>query len=319
MLMGFARSAWYFKHRALYTYGLPDLEMFNSKELRRLKHYFYGTTYLSLLFCLLRGQTRTREEKKTFTNLAALAYFFDDLVDDFRKKDDSGNTWSNNPELFGKIADNRGLSLHFLDNIYNTLAPEHKTEFVSYMHEVFNAETTGRQQAGLQLSEDELYQLTVNKGGYSVLMFRRVLAHPMNEAEKTAWMELGGFIQLCDDIYDLWFDAQDDTHTLTTHFAATNELEELILYFNMQQEKVKQALGATNFSTWQVRTCYSGVKYLSHVTEVCLQHYIHLLAIHTSLPVENRKIIVVDMERRTNRIASIVCILKGLVEQPIRS
>ena len=58
--LAFTRAAWYFKTRALNALALPHAEALKSKEKRRLQHYFYGTTYLSVVFCMVRNRIRTR-------------------------------------------------------------------------------------------------------------------------------------------------------------------------------------------------------------------------------------------------------------------
>lgn len=304
LLLAFTRAAWYFKWRALRTLALPHPESLSSKELRRLKHYFYGTTYLSIVFCSLRGFPRTRQEKRLFTNLAALAYFFDDLVDSFREQDNSGILWQDNPEKYGHTADERGLALHFLNNIYRELPPNDLEEFKAFMHQVFNVETLGRQQTdrGKTLKSEELKHITAQKGGYSVLLFRRVLHHDLSAEERNALYQFGYLIQLCDDIFDLWFDYQEGIATLATAAARHGDFRHLSTLFEHQVADTRQAFRRTAYSRGKIETALRVVHFIVSITRVCLMEYSDLQKKHGTLPLDQRSLMVVDMEKWRNRI-----------------
>ncbi len=307
----FVRAARYFKKKLWRDLALPETAVLTSKEKRRLQHYFYGTTYLSVIFCSLRGRSRTRQEKRLFVNLAALAYFFDDLVDAFRERDDSGILWQDNPEAYGAVADERGLALHFLHNIYQSLPPQDLAQFRDFMHEVFNVETTGRQQHDAALSLPELQRITADKGGYSALLFRRVLRHELSAAEQKAIHDFGHLIQLCDDIYDLWFDAQSNTDTVAAYFTAERgDLAGLKAAFEAQALATRQSFLATPYPRRQQETALRVVHYIVSLTRVCLQHYADVEKKLGQLPLHDRTQMVVDMERWPNRIRAAWTLLR---------
>ena len=270
-----------------------------------MKHYFYGTTYLSIIFCTLRGHTRTRREKHIFTNLAALAYFFDDLVDAYRNQDDSGMLWENNPEEYGKTADERGLALHFLGNVYAELPPADLGEFREFMHKVFNVETAGRQTSSTSaLPIEALQRITAEKGGYSALLFRRVLAHPFAAGEQEAIFRFGHLIQLCDDIFDAWFDRQEGTVTVATTMLEQNKVPELVRLLEEQVALTKKAFFQTDYPYLYSRTAWGAVHFIVTVTRVCLRHYQVLSRQYPQLPLADRHAMVVDMEKWGNRLRS---------------
>jgi hypothetical protein len=314
LILAFIRAAWYFRHRALQDLALPHPESLSSKEKRRLQHYFYGTTYLSIVFCSLRGSTRTRQEKHLFTNLAALAYFFDDLVDVFRKKDDTGILWENNPEKYGTTADERGLALHFLNNIYRDLPDADLKAFQTFMHQVFNVETAGRQHKSVAeiLEPSALKKITADKGGYSVLLFRRVLRHPLDPKETEALYQFGFLIQLCDDIFDLWFDQTEGIATLVTDIAQHGDLRRLSQDFEQQVASTQEAFRRTSYPRPQIETALRVIHFIVSITRVCLKKYVDLQKKHGTLPLDQRRLMVVDMEQWPNRIKAAVLLLQGI-------
>jgi len=296
LLLAFVQAAWFFRFRALRVLALPHPDALTRAERRRLRHYLYGTTYLSVILCTLRGYPRRRREKRLFTNLAALAYFFDDLVDAFRGHDDTGVLWQDNPEAYGQVADERGLALHFLHHLYQELPPGDLEQFKEFMHRVFNTETAGRQMDDKPLTINELSHITAEKGGYSVLLFRRVLANPLSATEQATLYQFGYLIQLCDDIFDIWHDRQAGVCTLATTFLEQNQVEPLHLFFEKQAHTVQAALRQLS-PQLHGRMSWAAVYYLVTITRLCLRHYGDLQKRHGTLPLDDRSKMVVDMGR----------------------
>lgn len=274
--------------------ALPHPDALTPAERRRLSHYLYGTTYLSVILCTLRGYPRRRGEKRLFTNLAALAYFFDDLVDSFRGHDDTGVLWQDNPEAYGQAADERGLALHFLHHLYQELPAGDLEQFKEFMHRVFNTETAGRQMTNGALTINELSHITAEKGGYSVLLFRRVLANPLSVEEQEALYQFGYLIQLCDDIFDIWHDRQAGVRTLATTFLEQNQVAPLNEIFEAQAQKVQRLLQQLS-PQLHGRMSWSSVYYLVTITRLCLNHYGELKKNYGQLPLDDRRKMVVDM------------------------
>ena len=301
LALSFLQAGWYFRFRAAGDLGLPPAQPLKAAEIRRWKHYFFGTTYLAVVFAALNGHRRNRQERRLFSNLAALACFFDDLADTFRPNDDSGISWKGNPEQYGRTADPSGRALHFLQNIYEHLPPEHLAEFKQFMHRVFEVETAGRQQRSPAPDLPELARLTAEKGGYSVLLFRRVLALPLPAAEREALYAFGLLIQLCDDIFDLWFDRQTRTVTLATVLTEQHDLKGLRHLFEQQVAATARAIRQTPYPAARVETALRVVHFLVSITRVCLRHYGRLEKRLGGLPLDNRAAMVVDMARWANR------------------
>ena len=317
----FLRAWYFFRRKALGILDLPQHQELSSKEKRRFKHYFYGVSYLSAIFGALRGQLRTRRERERFTHLAALAYFFDDLVDACRNSQPSGENWLDNPEAYGKIADERGLALHFLQSVYTLQTPAQRTVFQQYMHRVFNVEVQGRQwgnaeygvrnaelgsvewgnaEGGRRKAEFEaaILRITAEKGGCSVLLFRSLLDNPISGPEENALYQFGALIQLCDDIFDLWFDVQAGTATAASICAASGNIQGLNELFEAQVNACKAAIQKLP----RPHLAWAMIFFLIAITRVCLQHYADLEQQFGKIPLTDRKLLVVDMERWTNRL-----------------
>ncbi len=253
-----------------------------------------------------------------FANLSALAGFFDDLVEVDVKNPNPGpreEVQTVNLNEYGRIADPSGLALHLLDHTRRLLPPADVPAFDHFIQRVFTVEIQGRQQNGSHqahargnlhpespgLNFDLLKQITAEKGGCSVLLFRRALAHPMPEAEQQALFEFGAFVQLCDDIFDLWFDRQNGTVTLATAWAERHDPERLCQIFENQVGTVRQTFRQMPYPKRRVETALGVVHFLVAITRVCLCHYIDLQKKRGTLPLDSRADMVVDMDRWRNR------------------
>lgn len=324
LLAGFLRAIRYDRRHALTELGMPSSMYLNSAEKRRMKHYYYGTTYLSVVFCSLRGRWRTQRERFLFIHLSALACFFDDLTDAFRHGDNSGTTWKDNPEAYGQSADPRGIALHCLHRIYQYLPPADLPVFKNWMHRVFNVETTDRQHRTPAVQQPEpdadvLWQLTAEKGGCSVLLFRCVLAHPLSRAEQEALWQWGAVVQLCDDIFDVWFDRRDGILTLPLLLMEQGETARLEAFFGQQTEilyacfaRLRRSAGGDVplYSSVRTNTALHAACFLVSLASVCLRHYKKLALQPCGLPLDDRRQMVVDMERWDNRLHAALAVCR---------
>jgi hypothetical protein len=307
LVLGFGHAALFFKHHAHDMLQLPEHTSLERKQWRRLKHYFYGTSYLSFLFSMLRGHSRSREEKYRFVNLSALAYHFDDLADAWQRNKEEIHTygWQGTIKEYGLHADQSGLALHLLKNIEDSLPIARNQQFEGYMERVFRVETEGRQLQTATMTQSDLMRITREKGGCSVLMFRMMLKDEIGEKEIDAWYRFGGLIQLCDDIFDIWFDKQEGVTTLATSVQTQSDLQNLTDRFEQEVAETYTALQNCNASRKQRCTTWYGMHYMIALTRLCLTHYARLIRRDGNLATDHRQTLVLDMEKWNNRFLAI--------------
>ncbi|MFN0213451.1 MAG: hypothetical protein ACKVT2_04280 [Saprospiraceae bacterium] len=317
--LAFGRAWWYARGQLARDLQLPKILAADNHEMRRRRHYFLGSTYLATVMGCLHKLNRSPDEIYLFANLSTLACYFDDLVDAVRT-DERSFSWKDNPEVFGIALDRRGLALHLLHNIYRKLPEKGKATFQNYMHRVFNVETAGRQmlrkrwpleqaladaspsvvQEEPVLDIEQLKNITAEKGGASVLLFRSLLNQDLSSAEEKALYQFGYLIQLSDDIFDFWHDRQAGIATLATLLIERGELEQLIELYEQQVSVTHRAFRQTSFPSKQVETSLYSLHYLVSITRICLQHYLDVAREFSVLPLHDRTIMVVDMETLNN-------------------
>lgn len=303
----FLHAYWYWNYRARSLVLLPNAAAWSSAQAKRWEHYFYGTSFLSAVFCQLLGRShRKPTERQAFAHLAALACFFDDLTE-LRAPDQD---WPNTPEQFGRAADRSGLALHLLDAVKRHVPSRQKADFDGYLEQVFQLETKGTpgQKRPGTLAEVEAH--TAEKGACSVLLFRCLLLEAIAEPERQALSAFGSLIQLCDDIFDLWFDWKNKQPTIATQLASQNQLEQLSLCFERQVQMVTNLIQNTAGSRYRRESTLHVLHFLVSITRVCLSRYHYLQKKHGTLPLDNRQRMVVDMARWRNRALVVLELLK---------
>jgi hypothetical protein len=135
-----------------------------------------------------------------------------------------------------------------------------------------------------------------------VLLFRRVLDPELPAAEAEALFQFGYLIQLCDDIFDVWFDRQAGTATLATVLLEKNDLPRLNDLFEKQVQATRRSFNEIPYGPLQVGTAWRVAHVMVALTRVCLGHYAKLTENGRPLPLNDRAAMVVDMERWGNRV-----------------
>jgi hypothetical protein len=293
LTVAFVKAIGYFQHRAPSQLRLPADERLASGEKRRLKHYYYGTTYLAALFGSLHGRQRNPAERHLFLHLSALACFFDDLSENIRPEK------VHSPEHYGHRADPRGLALHWLEVLRRDL-PEHmRTDFEHHLSDVFEAEG----HSVFTEDPEKLRAVMARKGSASVLLFRCLIEKKISAEENLILVNFGALIQFCDDIFDIWFDHAAGHPTLARWYCVANDLKTLHQEFENQAnntfEALKKGAPALPGSTTEARAI---VQFLVAITRLCLWHYGNLQKKHGTLLLDNRAAMVLDMEKWPNRL-----------------
>lgn len=314
LLWIFAQARLFYRMRFFSWLQQVTDQAWGPEERRRLLHYYNGTTYLSAVFCCLRGYSLKAGERRVFAQLSALAGLFDDLVDVARHPD-ALERWQNDPESYGQAADERGLAIRFLHHIKAALPTQRQPLFQTFMLRVFNVEIAGKQQQPSNTPAD-LAQMTAEKGGCSVLLFRSVLRNGLSPSEETALYQFGYLIQLSDDIFDVWFDLQANINTVATQMLIAQQPLELSQYFERQLENTRNAFRDidrssqdTAYTAARIETALRVIHYLAAITRVCLKQYA-ALALEGPLPLRHRRKMVVDMARRRNWLRAANAILQ---------
>jgi len=186
----------------------------SSTEIKKIYSY-YGLGVPAVLgegFALLHNRSLNHSERFCTTALGALTGLFDDYLD---KK--QGNTAELlllifKPEMAKVESDFERLFQTFavkaLENI-----PD-KKRFENSISQIIDMQLESANQH--ILNDDKLLQLTLEKGGKSLLFYRMALPEEISAQEQEILFHLGGLMQMGNDIFDVFEDTIQGTETIFT-------------------------------------------------------------------------------------------------------
>jgi hypothetical protein len=225
---------------------LPDLEeakktndgSLEEKDFKKITGY-YGLAVPAIVgesYAILRNYPLTERERAALTYLGAITGLFDDFFDKDYLHDEKIRLLMETPGALTGENSSQKLFLHFYKKAIDNV--EHKDLLLHYFKKVFEAQIKSKKQAGPGLSEKEIFDITIEKGGVSVLFYRAALSNNLIDNEEKALYQTGGFMQLGNDIYDIYKDRNHGIYTLPT---TTKDIAELRTTF-LNQLKYSQEL-----------------------------------------------------------------------------
>lgn len=291
---GFALAAFYFRRIAS---GIPGGQAFSEPERKRFRHYYYGVNFLAVLFSTVLGRSLTFPEREALGQLAALAALFDDLAEQAVPEN------MNSPAILAPNTEASGRLHKLLDQVLRRVPRCNRALFDSLQYEITILETETSPPFEFSALESHAHA----RGGKSVLLFRCLLDSPVSDREQEIWMQTGAFVQLCDDIFDLWFDRSKQIPTLARMLAEEAGANALNHYFS---GAFRRTLGAADLlDVSKQHELKSLMACLAALAGVSLNRYVKLEITMGKLPADNRKMMVTDMALWSNRLAFLRALL----------
>ncbi|OPZ96362.1 MAG: hypothetical protein BWY70_01779 [Bacteroidetes bacterium ADurb.Bin408] len=173
---------------------------------------------LGAAFGLLRNKKITQKERLASTYLGAMTGLGDDFFDKDKMDNDALNrlldalikgTGNYKPK---NTKEKMFLTLYQIV-LENTTRHEKINQCI---RAVFNAQLKSLKQAGSPLNENEIKEITLLKGGVSLLLYRSLFDNEADETEERMLYAIGGLMQLSNDLFDVYKDSCSNIQTLVT-------------------------------------------------------------------------------------------------------
>jgi hypothetical protein len=175
--------------------------------------------------------TKERENNKLYFILASL---YDDLMDEHIVSQEVLNEMFLHPE---KANPNSFSETVLIDTHLNLLSRVYNKEaYQRVLNNIHQAQIDSLEQLKNDISLKRILSITERKGGYSLLMCRHYIEMATNENIDNCWYQLGGMIQMTNDLFDINKDTMAGIYT----FANTqNEFEKIRDQYISQVHKYK--------------------------------------------------------------------------------
>jgi hypothetical protein len=205
-------------------------------------YYAYGVpSILGTAFGTLRGAPVNENERAILTYLGALTGLFDDFFDKKGLSDSEIQDMLSNPLTVKASSDSEKLFLHFYNKALIKVLDAENLKKAFYA--VYMAQVESKKQFN-GLPYNELKDITLKKGGCSLLFYRCAMHNPLQEDERRLLYVLGGLMQLGNDIFDVYKDTQAGIRTLPNTTSNINQVRAL---FSSLLDEVFQLTQKTGF------------------------------------------------------------------------
>lgn len=193
-----------------------DLELgpqiLTRKKAQRMSTYAMQCYMSAYWFCKLRNKQITQEELERTIILGAFASTIDDINDNLQL------TFS---EILAIIASNNTQNegdFLLAQYLYEALTRRDNIHFHQILSQALKAQDDSiKMLQKIKLTDQELEEISRDKGGLFMLLYRVVLDNPLKTGEAEAIMTLGYVMQLADDMFDIYEDRENNQQTLLTN------------------------------------------------------------------------------------------------------
>jgi len=237
-----------------FKYGITGTTFAYNYELNRLKcnrildHFLHShknlkvnkirgyaakiTTFLGLYIEYLTNEKLTKTEFRNLCLAGAITPIYDRFCDNPSISKEDLQLLTFNPSEFERDDKYKGLYTHLLLDLRKHLT--NIENFNSECERVMSAQLESRLQ-NQRIDIKTVDSLTMEKGGASFLFWASTLNRSFTELEKKIFYQLGGFVQIIDDIFDIAQDLEQGVETFATKWISDIEKIELKLEESIQQ------------------------------------------------------------------------------------
>ena len=196
--------------KELNLFLIKSNQTLSPKLAKRIRFYMIQSAITNLWFSTLRGYSINKNEALSGQYLGALTPVYDDLMDNYGLTHEQ---ITNNKDL--NTSQEKVLFDYLFTNLLNFVS--NQETFIYYFKKLGNAQNHSlKQNSIITLSKYQIKQITYDKGGYATLLYRSILDHPLLDGEEEAIYHLGALLQITNDLFDSYKDAQSQTQTLAT-------------------------------------------------------------------------------------------------------
>ena len=250
-------------------------------------------------FCALNDRLCSEEEKQRILYYFICSSTFDDFIDHAELTLEELQTISFKSPDFHPRNIQEQLFLHchqeLLDLVNDRVAYDEASK------KLYKVQVESLAQFESEpLSGETLLRITLEKGGYAVLLCCYYLQQKACDAERECWYLLGGIIQLTNDLFDTWKDLQAGQQTLPNR--ATNAYE----IKNLLSEKVaalQAAIASLDVPASRKDAFLLNMMAICSFSDMAIQQLCDIQGEQGALPDLNslaRKELIVDMEKPRN-------------------
>ena len=249
-------------------------------------------------FAQLENRFTNKTERENNKYYFILASLYDDLIDEKVVSIEVLNEMFLHPQKSNPKSFSETVLIDTHLKLLNRV--KEKEAYQKVLNNIHQAQIDSLQQLNNDISLDNILSITERKGGYSLLMCRHYIQMNANQATDNCWYQLGGLIQMTNDLYDIYKDTVAGIHT----FANTqNSYQKIREVYESQINKFKISVEKLDYSYSKKWAFQIKLSIIPALGLIALENLKQLQGNNEQLfPFKNypRKVLIIDMEKVNN-------------------
>ena len=289
------------KQAIVYLHGIEEKLQGKFDEATFKKVVKSHSVFLAIVndaFTLLHGRKTNAGEQERSINYFICSSIFDNFFDEKLLAVDQIESITFQPKQFSSTTFDQKAFLQAHLFLLNGM--QDTKDYFIVLRKEFEAQSASMKQFDKAISNEEIQDITFEKGGNAVLMCRFYLDVQPTKEEEECWYQLGTMIQLSNDLFDIYKDLQHNNQTLAVRCTDAYTMEKLYLKQVYAMKKNIASLpydesSKHTFSISMAATYALGLMGIDQLKK--LQHGSTQLPSLKSLP---RESLIIDMEKPMN-------------------
>lgn len=220
-----------------------DDSAFTENDLEKIRFYYgIGVPVVGHFYGQLSGHKLTPLEVTTLTYLGGTTGLFDDFFDEDHTSSEQLEKMLSAPNVSDAQTPKEKLFLQF----YSKVLEHPNADLIKECYlEGMKAQEESEKQLRPGLTRDEILNITRQKGGVFILLYRYALESETTEKEKELMFQIGFLGQLENDTFDIYKDYHGGIYTLAT---TTETIKELRTLYETVMNRTYQLINEMEFS-----------------------------------------------------------------------
>lgn len=281
---------------------IPD-DSLSLKEIEKLRDYYgIGSMVLAgVAISKLHNFKIPNEEKLAITFLSSTTGLYDDFFD---KHDYSGKIIQDLSDIKSNVTPKNNAQKLFRELLAKAIQNLPNKEISTiYSQSVYKTQENSLSQKNSTYPSEQLLNLSLQKGGASMLLFRSCFSVEISKQEKHLLELTGGLLQICNDVFDIAKDISEGVRTIATECKSIASLKDVL---NHQTDLVRSALKEGDFKN--PKDFWDRIRFVTAQTHVALAQYQNLekLTDYQFLPYSyTSEQLIVEMKSTTNFVRAV--------------
>lgn len=249
-------------------------------------------------FLSLHDRRTNNFEKERLLKYFICSSIFDNFFDRKELTDDEIYQITFNSTQYIPQNFNERISLHCHLEILNFV--KDKEAYLNVLKLEYIAQVNSRKQFDETITNKEIEEITLSKGGNAVLLCSFYLDSENSSAELNCWYKLGNAIQLVNDLFDIYKDLQTGLQTIPNRVKDVKELKKYFNNFITNIKKEIQKIEVEESKKIDLNISLMGICALGLVAIEQLEKIQKANEILPDLKTLSRKELIIDMEKFSN-------------------